>query len=138
MCCAPDSVRAGASFSHQTHSLMSFRPPSMPSVTTSIMLAVSASQVLYCCANRTDTVLVGIVLPTKAAWAMSPDRPATLIIAKNRAGWITRETSEPAINRRRHDLEAMHGKDEAAHKDGHRRGRYRQRSERCCHIGRKR
>ena len=55
---------------------------SMPSVVTSMMLAVSASQLLYCCANSTDGVPVGIVLATKAAWAVAPDRPATLIIAK--------------------------------------------------------
>src|SRR4029077_10363164 len=46
---------------------------SIPSVVTSMMLAVSASQLLYCCANSTDGVPVGIVLATKAAWAVAPD-----------------------------------------------------------------
>jgi hypothetical protein len=54
---------------------------SMPSVLMSMMLAVSASQLLYCCANSTDGVPVGIALATKAACAIAPDRLATLIIA---------------------------------------------------------
>src|SRR5882724_8857790 len=58
---------------------------------------VSASHVAYCCANRTEIVLVGIVLATKAACDIAPDTPANLIMMKNRAGWTIRDTSEPTI-----------------------------------------
>ncbi len=45
-----------------------------------------ASQVRYCCANKTDGVPVGMVLATNAASTMAPDRPVSLMIRKNRAG----------------------------------------------------
>jgi hypothetical protein len=69
--------------------------PSMPNVVTTMMLAVSASPAAYCCAK--DRVLVGIVLATKSASAIAPDTPATLIMMKNRAGWTSKEMSEPII-----------------------------------------
>jgi len=64
-------------------------------VVMSMMPAVSASNVRYCCANRTDGVPVGIVLATNVACAIVPVRPASLIMQKNKAGWTTRQTREP-------------------------------------------
>jgi hypothetical protein len=41
-----------------------------------------------------DSVAGGIVLPTKVACAIVPVNSASLIMPKNRAGWMTRQTSD--------------------------------------------
>ena len=70
---------------------------SMPTVVTSMMLAVSASQLEYCCANKTDGVPIGMLLATNAARPMGVETPITRSTAKKRAGLSINENSDPVI-----------------------------------------